>query len=257
MIRSESGISEPPFDSEFYRRAPYLFLHERVPQSWGVDNSGVAVPTDGNQFPPFLRLNTGANGANKTQEYGTSLVAVGDASPGNDGFAIHGDPSNTGFWRRTHIVDCLVRCQAVAGSVIGGKVGIEIGTYGVVPPDPATSPNNVVRVFMDATSVAGGSGAWYVQTCPGDNATAPVTSAYNAAVANSKLQRIYRVRLVHKAGQYVAGYVDGKLIARLTTGLPIATPANSTAFVGWYVTSGSAAGNVRGVFSNCRAQVLW
>ncbi len=245
-----SDVCVPPFGFELHRRQPFLMgAYGNLTANQVVDNSGAVAPTGLN---PSIRLTSGGVGANKTQEYGTNIVAAGDNPLTTDIFASHDDPDFHGFWRRDLHLSAFVRKQGYTGiQTPTSYVGIGLGSYAIPPPDPATAASNVVRLVLRTQDLS-----WYLITHRGDGVSAQVITPLNVPhqpinqISGAGSSRSYRLDLYVKAGEYVAAAVDGIEGARITSGLPVVGlgPAALTLY-SYFVTSGTdASSNVRGVF---------
>lgn len=243
MMRAD--VKQPPFEFEDARRIPDITYSFDGAPTGAVDNSGAAAPLL-TQKPTFS-LTTGASGINKTQEYFNSRQsAIGFQDCYNE----IADATTSGFWRRIHVLDCIVHLVGTAGSLSATSyAGIELGSYGAVPPDPATTVDNVVRLVIEADTLD-----WYLIVHKGDNASAASKTkltGVNKAVAG----RGQKVRLFYNPGQWVRAFVDSVMGAEVSSGLPVLAPTTpGTTSAGMLVTSGSASANVRAAFLGLRHQ---
>lgn len=237
-------ISPAPWETEIYRHFPMFssFYFEAVPPI-AVDNSGAAVPSI--LFRPTFSLTTGGVLANKTKEYGYSHVTQLGT---RDMFARPEDATSHGRWRRFHSLECLVCPSSSATPSATMYAGIGMGSYLAVPPDPATTLDNVIRLVVQMNTLT-----WQLIVHPGNGVAAQSKTAL-VGVTAPVLGRVQHARIVYNPNAYVRAYVDGVLGAELTSGLPVVPPTTANnAYAMMLVTSGSLAGNCIAGFMGLRA----
>lgn len=241
-------VASPPYGFERYRRLPTI-MPVPFACSWDsnvgslmpvipANNTGAVIPTP--TLPPYYPLNTGAAGINKGIEVIYSFVPSGVTNP-NDGFAKASDADAHGFWRRVLTLDALIIPRSSAGTLSAtSRAGVGLGAYTVVPPEPATTAINLVRLYYRADTLQ-----WELLTHKGDGASAAVVTALSG-VANPVNGRCSKVRIEHNPGQYVRAYVGGILGAEVASDFLLPPAANAFAScVSMFVESGSASANVR------------
>lgn len=241
-------IHSPPYGFERYRRLPTImpipFGSSWAAATGGVvpqvaaDNTGAALTNP--MPPPYFALNTGAAGINKGIEVVYKMQPPGATDP-NDGFAKASDADGHGFWRRIITLDALIVPRSTSGTLSGtSRSGIGMGAYAVVPPNPATTNNNLIRLYWRADN-----NTWELLTHKGDGvATAVITNV--TGVAAPVIGRCSKLRIEHNPGQYVRAYINGILGAEAASNFKLPPAANAFAcMVSMFCESGSASANVR------------
>lgn len=244
-----ANVSSPTFDFDFSRRMMFSFPFESVP-SLIIDNSGAPAPVATNL--PTVRLATGAIGANKTMEMAKTFSVQQGVAP-NDILANVTDANAAGMWRRTIIFDTTLHIQSASGTLSATqRCGIGIGSFQAVPPDPAASANNVIRLYIRADTLT-----WELLVNRGDGITAPLITPL-VGVPNAIINRSQRARIVYVPNQSITAIVDGITGCTVTSLLPLVPNTNAVpSYVSWFVTSGSSANSAcRGAFTAAWVQVF-